>query len=138
MSAPPRRSGALRYCGRDFSPADLELISTLTTSLPTRAQIAGALCAALDWRRPDGAKGDERRVASLRVAADGLIILPPPRNTNGNGRVLRHRHGGPPAELIHTTLGALGALRVSVVSTPIESAHYNELITIHHYLGYTP
>ena len=72
------------------------------------------------------------------MAADGLITLPPPRNTNGNGRAPRHRHGGRPAEPIHTTLGALGPLRVSQVSTPAESAHYNELIATHHYLVRQP
>ncbi len=139
ISAPPRPGGVLRYCGRDFTPAELDTIRALTNSLPTRAQIAEATCAALDWRRPDGAtKAMSARVACLRMAADGLITLPPPRNTNGNGRHPRHRHDAPPAEPIHTTLGALGALRVSVVRTPAESAHYNELIATHHYLGYTP
>ena len=97
ISAPPRPGGVLRYCGRDFTPAELDTIRALTNSLPTRAQIAEATCAALDWRRPDGAtKAMSARVACLRMAADGLITLPPPRNTNGNGRAPRHRHGGRP------------------------------------------
>ena len=139
MTTPAGPTGTRRYCGRGFTPAELDTIRTLATSLPTRAQIAEALCQALDWRRPDGAtKAMSARVACLRMAADGLITLPPPRNTNGNGRVPRHRHGGRPAEPIHTTLGALGPLRLSQVSTRAESAHYNELIATHHYLGYTP
>jgi hypothetical protein len=140
MSAPPRPTGGLRYCGRDFNPADLELIRTLAATLPTRAAIAEAICEALDWRRPDGAaKAMSARVACLRMAADGLIVLPPPRNTNGNGRIPRHHHSErPAAEPIHTTLAALGPLRLSVVTTPAESAHYNKLIATHHYLGYTP
>ena len=80
------RDAALLRTG--VTPAELDTIRALATSLPTRAQIAEALCRALDWRRPDGAtKAMSARVACLRMAADGLITLPPPRNTNGNGRV---------------------------------------------------
>ncbi len=140
MNTPPHRSGDPRYCGRDFSPADLELIRALAATLPTRAAIAEAICQALDWRRPDGAtKAMSARLACLRMAADGLLVLPPPRNTNGNGRIPRHRHDDrPAAEPIHTSLAALGPLRLSVVSTRAQSAHYTELIATHHYLGYTP
>ena len=131
----------MRYCGRDVSPADLVLIATLAATLPTRAQIAEATCQALGWRRPDGTtKAMSARVACLRMAADGLLVLPAPRNTNtnGNGQIPRHRHDGPAAEPITTTLGALGPLRLTVVTTRAQSAHYNELIATHHYLGYTP
>lgn len=41
MSAPAGPTGTLRYCGRHFTPAELDTIRALTTSLPTRAQIAG-------------------------------------------------------------------------------------------------
>ena len=139
MSTPPHPDGAVRYCGRDFTPADLKLIATLAATLPTRAQIAEATCQALDWRRPDGTtKAMTARVACLRMAADGLLVLPAARNTNGNGAIPRHRHSGPAAEPITTTLRALGPLRLTVVTTRAQSAHYNELIATHHYLGYTP
>ncbi len=139
ISAPPRPAGALRYCGRDFSPAELDTIRALTNSLPTRAQIAEATCLALGWRRPDGTtKAMSARVACLRMAADGLLVLPAPRNTNGNGAIPRHRHDAWPAEPITMSLAALGPLRLEVVHTRAQSAHYNELLATHHYLGYTP
>ena len=73
MTTPAGPTGTRRYCGRGFTPAELDTIRTLATSLPTRAQIAEALCQALDWRRPDGAtKAMSARVACLRMAADGL------------------------------------------------------------------
>lgn len=46
--------------------------------------------AARGWRRVDGAtKAMSARVALNKMAADGLIVLPAPRNSNGNGRHLR-------------------------------------------------
>lgn len=141
MSAPPRPTGALRYCRRDFSPADLELIRALAATLPTGQRSPKRPARALDWRRPDGAtKAMSARMACLRMAADGLLVLPPPRNGNGNGngRIPRHRHDQRLTEPIYTTLATLGPLRFSVVTTPAQSAHYNELIATHHYLGYTP
>src|SRR6266702_8667774 len=80
-----------RYCGRDFTPAELEEIRSLAASLPTRRAIADAVCDALLWRRADGRRKDmTARVALNRMAADGLITLPPPRHGNSNGRHLRH------------------------------------------------
>jgi hypothetical protein len=52
----PHRDGAVRYCGRQFTPAELQLIGRLAAALPTRRAIADAVCDALSWRRPDGAE----------------------------------------------------------------------------------
>jgi len=131
----------VRYCGRDFSAAELAVIAELTATLPNRAQIAAAVCARLGWRRPDGAaKEMSARVALNRMAADGLVVLPAPRNSNGNGAHRRHYHDpalGCPAP-VAGALGALGALTVQVVTTRADSQRYNQLIAAHHYLGYTP
>jgi len=136
---PPEAGGTRRYCGRDFTPADLEIITALAATLPTRAQIAEATCQALNWRRPDGAtKAMSARVACLRMAADGLFVLPAARNTNGNTKIARHREDPAPAEPLNIALVDLGPLRLQVVGSRAESAHYNELIATHHYLGYTP
>jgi uncharacterized protein DUF4338 len=135
----------VRYCGREFPQAELELIGRLAATLPTRRAIADAVCDALDWRRPDGRRKDmSARVALLRMHHDGLIVLPPPRNGNGNGRHARHRdpdpqHAPPPGPApITGTLADLGPLRLTVVTTAADSARYNALIAAHHYLGYTP
>jgi len=137
--------GAVRYCGRTFTPADLEAIRGLAAALPTRRAIADAVCDALDWRRPDGRRKDmSARVALLRMHNDGLIVLPTPRNGNGNGRHARHRDPDPQLALpigpapIGDRLADLGPLRLTVVTTAEESARYNALIAAHHYLGYTP
>ena len=140
MSAPAGPTGTLRYCGRHFTPAELDTIRALTTSLPTRAQIAEATCQALDWRRVDGrTKAMSARVALNRMADDGLLTLPAPRNTNGNGRGRRHDPQPMlPLDTIQGTLADLGPLTPRVVSTLSDSRTWNTLIATHHYLGYTP
>ncbi len=140
MSAPAGPTGTLRYCGRHFTPAELDTIRALTTSLPTRAQIAEATCQALDWRRVDGrTKAMSARVALNRMADDGLLTLPTPRNTNGNGRGRRHDPQPMlPLDTIQGPLADLGPLTPRVVSTLSDSRTWNTLIATHHYLGYTP
>jgi len=130
VTGPPGLGGPARYCGRDFSPADIEAITGLAAALPTRAAIAEATCQALDWRRPDGAtRAMSARVALNKMAADGLITLPPPRNGNGNGRIPRHRHAGQ-GELSGTspvtgTLASLGPLTFRPVTTRTDSRTWN-------------
>ena len=132
------------YCGRPFTPAELGLIRGLAATLPTRAAIAGAVCDALGWHAPDGRRKDmTARVALGRMAADGLITLPPPRNGNGNGRHPRHADPGgqlalplPPRPA--ATLAALGPVTISAVDGRTASRQWNQLIRDHHYLGYTP
>jgi hypothetical protein len=142
VTAPPG-TGPVRYCGRDFSPADIAVITGLAATLPTRAAIAEAACQVLDWRRPDGqARAMSARVALNKMAADGLITLPPPRNGNGNGRIPRHRPAGQ-GELFETspvtgTLASLGPLTFRPVTTRTDSRTWNNLIAARHYLGYTP
>lgn len=131
----------VRYCGRDFTSAELTVIAELTATLPNRAQIAAAVCAQLGWRRPDGAaKEMSARVALNRMAADHLITLPAPRNSNGNARHQRSYHDPDLASPVPVSgpLTHLGALHIHVVATRADSARYNRLIAAHHYLGYTP
>ena len=135
--------GPARYCGRDFTPAELDMIAQLTGTLPSRAAISRAVCDALGWVTPDGRRKDmTARVALGRMAADHLITLPPPRNGNGNGRHARHGHPGqltlPLPAHSAATLADLGPVTISAVSDRATSARWNALIRDHHYLGYTP
>ena len=132
-------SDSRRYCARDFSAEDMEVVRHLTVTLPNRSAIATELCAALGWRRPDGRpKEMSARVALLRMERDGLITLPPPRNPNGNGHVLRYAKpelrwvkAAPPS------LSALGRIELVVVDTPAASRRWRGLIASYHYLGNT-
>ena len=138
----PRHTGPSRYCGRDFTPAELDVIAGLAAALPSRAEISRAVCDALGWHAPGGRRKDmTARVALNRMAADHLITLPPPRHGNGNGRHPRHAARGgqlalPLAPV--TTFSDLGPVTLTVVDGRQASRQWNQLIREHHYLGYTP
>ena len=77
----------MRYCGRQFSAAELSSLRQLLAQHPgaTRAHLSRLVCQLLDWRREDGRLKDMScRVAMLRMQDDGLLQLPPPRNGNNN------------------------------------------------------
>lgn len=70
----------MRYCGRDFTPTEIDLIrELLTTPQMNRARLSREVCEKLSWRRDNGALKDMScRVALNRMHTDGLISLPPP------------------------------------------------------------
>ena len=83
-----------RYCGRSFSRAELDQIRELIAANPAalRTELSRLVCAKLGWSREDGRPKDMScRVAMLRMQADGLLQLPPPRNGNHNGKPWRRR-----------------------------------------------
>jgi len=132
----------VRYCGRDFTGDEMEVIRALTSALPLRAHIAKATCAQLGWYRHDGGlKEMSARVALNRMAADGLITLPPPSTTNRNGHLPSYRTEQGllfEPEPINAPLATLGPLHPRQVTTRTQAATYRQLIATHHYLGYTP
>ena len=140
-----QRTAGVTYCGRAFTPAELDVVSPLAAALPTRSAISRAVCDELGWITPDGRRKDmTARVALSRMAADGLITLPAPRNGNGNGR--HPRHAEPAGQLtlpiepapVTGRLADLGPIRLMPVTSRDQSARWNQLIREHHYLGYTP
>jgi hypothetical protein len=135
-------SGTYRYCGRDFSCADIAVVTELCNNpaFPTRASIARELCVRLGWVDKIGRpKAMSARVALLRMADDGHVALPPPANTNNaNTRWPWRADPGPLPDRIQTSFDRLGPLELHPVSSRVESARWNELIARHHYLGYSP
>ena len=159
MSSRQEAQSAYRYCGRDFTIEEMDSIRRLIAADPplNRAQLSRAVCDELGWLRPDGPAcatclrashrqaADRRRkdmscrVAMLRMERDGLIRLPPPLNTNGNGRIKpRPTPAGDPDQPFDLPLAALGQIVVRPVCSPKDSALWNELIERYHYLGYKP
>jgi len=133
----------MRYCGRDFSPAEITVIRRLMATHPaaSRAALSRLVCAQLDWRRPDGRLKDMScRVAMLRMQRDGLIKLPPPRGGNGNGRRYRRRTAAAePGPALHAASPReLGPLERVPVTDRQASHRHNEYIDRYHYLGYQP
>lgn len=132
----------MRYCGRDFTDTDLDLIRQLIAEVPrrNRAQLSRVVCQRLSWSKPDGGlKEMSCRVAMLRMHRVGLITLPEPRNGNGNGqpygRITRATDPGLPIEL---PVEQLSDLRLEVVKDRCTSHLWNEYIQRYHYLGYQP
>jgi hypothetical protein len=132
------KQGALRYCGRDFSPADLDTIRRITEDphQPTRAEIARAVCAALQWVQPDGRpKVMSCKVALQRMEAHGVIWLPLPTREKPAARRRAFTAASDPAPPVTGALADLGPIRLAPVDAPAASALWNELIARHHYRG---
>jgi hypothetical protein len=132
-----------RYCARDFSAVELELIRRLIADNPqlTRAALSRLVCNMLSWRRPDGRLKDMScRVAMLRMQDDGLITLPPPRNSNNNGKTYcrRTQQAEPDPVPFISPAHSLTNLCIEIVSDSAQSHLWNEYIDRYHYLGYQP
>jgi len=132
----------MRYCGREFSDTELELIRQLIDERPARnrAQLSRVICQRLSWYKADGGlKEMSCRVAMLRMQTDGLITLPAPRNSNGNGRAYTRRtQATDPGLPIDQPVEQLSDLRLEVVTDRRTSHLWNEYIQRYHYLGYQP
>jgi hypothetical protein len=131
----------MRYCGRLFAHSDIELIRTLLLAdpPPNRARLSREVCEGLQWRRPDGRLKDMScRVALLRMQADGLITLPPPRNAKPVAYQARPEIEAAieaPATVPHVDLAQLS---VDLVSAKRDSLLWNAYIQRYHYLGHQP
>ena len=129
----------MRYCGREFTSADLDLIRALIAASPplNRAQLSRAVCERLAWLRPDGRlKEMSCRVALLRMQADGLIALPPPRKVKPVGY---HAHPEIERAIVEpqtVPVVDLARLTVDLVGPKCDSLLWNAYIQRYHYLGH--
>lgn len=105
-----RTASPLRYCGRSFTPEDLETIRAITEDPrhATRKDIARAVCAALHWVQPDG----QPKLVSCHVAlqgmeAHGVIWLPLPTRAPTRPRPPRRTPAGEPGTPITGSRGDL-------------------------------
>jgi len=130
-----------RYCGRVFTPEELDHIRRLIVAepRPNRAALSRLVCRALGWLKSDGRLKDMAcRVAMLRMHRDGIIVLPDPEKGNANGRIRpKSTTASDPRPGLSLPAGALGELDLLQVG-PENSAFWNELVERHHYLGYKP
>lgn len=141
MSQLPAPAAGVRYCGRIFTPAELEEIRAICSSpdFPSRRAIAREVCRRLDWRKPDGGLKDMScRVALLRMQADGHIALPPACHRAPQPWRLVCTPEADPRPVRSGTRGELGPITLRPVGTARQSALWNELIARYHYIGYTP
>jgi hypothetical protein len=133
---------SVRFCGRDFSPTELERIRSLIAQGNTwRSQLARHVCQEFGWRNAQGRlKEMSCKVALLRMERAGLLVLPPPRGRNGNGKKPVPAQRLLALEPTPLTLPAhhLQALSLQLVRTPLERLLYRQMMVEHHYLGYYP
>lgn len=131
-----------RYCGRDFSGAEMDKIREIIGSDEqlNRANISRRVCDVFGWYKRDGGlKEMSCRVALLRMERDGLIRLPPPQKGNGNRTFkVRISSASDPKSEVCIGAGALGPLRLEMVVKGVTSPLWNELIERYHYLGHKP
>lgn len=132
----------LLVCGREFSQNEIKQIHQIMAQNPeiTRTALSQAVCDALHWFRANGQRKDMScRVALKRLENMGLITLPEPTQSNGNGNwTPKISNASAPGEPIHEAAGLLEPISLQVV-TPGKSARlWNELIHRYHYLGYKP
>ena len=130
----------MRYCGRPFEPSEIALIREwLEVPGISRFRLSREVCERLNWRRENGQLKDMScRVALLRMQADGLITLPPPRNA----QPVRYREH-PEIERAVREPGIiprvdLGTLTLDLVLSKADSLLWNAYIERHHYLGHQP
>jgi hypothetical protein len=131
-----------RYCGREFSAAELAHIRGLLALQPVlgRVALSRRVCLELGGLNAFGQpKEMSCRVALLRMEKDGLIQLPAPRSRNGGGqRRFQLTSASAPRAPVRAALRALEPLVFQWVSDGRLSALWNELIARYHYLGYRP
>jgi hypothetical protein len=127
----------MRYCGRDFSEEELTWLRGLIAERPelSRRELSLRFCQETQWLKPDGGlKEMSCRVAMLRMAADGLLTLPVPRQ----------KHIKPykkPRSLLaleqSPITGRAGEFNLVLeVVTRQTGAVWNEFIDRYHYLGF--
>ena len=130
-----------RYCGRDFSSADLLAITTLIEQNPTtnRASLSRQICQLFGWLKPDGGLKDMTcRVAMLRMQADGLITLPASRMGVRQRPKCVATAATDAQPVLDLPVHELPKLELRQVSGAANSRLWNEYIARYHYLGYTP
>ena len=135
-AAPPHR-----YCGRLFTADEMAQIRALIASEPkrNRAQLSRLVCDQLGWFTPNRRRKEMScRVAMLRMHRDGLIGLPAPERSNGNGRHCPRVTAASEPPLLWRPSGDWDALQFRQVQSQGDSALWNELIQRYHYLKYKP
>src|ERR1019366_2667665 len=134
--------GARRYCGREFSAAELDHIRELLELRPAlgRVVLSRRISQDLGWLNVLGQpKEMSCRVALLRMEKDGLIGLPPPLRKKGRRqRRFQLSAASDPRESVQASVQALEPLVFQRVEQGSLSCFWNELIQRYHYLGYRP
>jgi Domain of unknown function (DUF4338) len=128
----------MRYCGREFTEREVDLVHRLIATGINRQKLARMFCEEANWRKPDGGlKEMSCKVAFLRMYRDGHIILPPPtKSANNHLKKPKPTLFALPRPEVIKNAGEY-ALTIEIADTAT-SALWNEYIDRYHYLGYAP
>jgi len=129
----------MRYCGREFTTAEIEWVRGLIKNNPaiSRQDISRNFCVVFNWRKPDGGLKDMScRVAFIKMHQNGVIALPPPRHPyhKPGARRIRNSRRTAPQSTITKQAGQFD-LSFERVGRSV-SGLWNEFIHRYHYLGY--
>jgi len=129
------------YCGRDFSPADIQTIRDLIAQNPKllRSPLSRQLCELFGWLKPNGELKDMTcRVALLRMHEQGVITLPASRIPAARRRPdFPATPASDPQGSLLQPVHETQPLTLRLVAGVAVSRLWNEYIQRYHYLGYT-
>src|SRR6185503_11014653 len=134
-----RMPQSLTFCGRTFSPSELDLMRQIARQFSGLGvtEIARTVCELLAWTRPNGGlKNHECRQLLERLQAEGFLKLPAMRNLGGRGprRVEVSDNCSEPAP-VEGTASECEPLDLALVEGPAESRRWREQMERYHYLG---
>lgn len=137
----PASSSGLTFCGRAFSPQELDLMRQLAADCAGLGvtEIARTLCELLDWKRSSGRlKNHECRQLLEHLRGRGWLRLPPVRPSGPRGpRQIRPRAASDPQPERTGAPSQYDPLRLTVVEgASADSRLWTELIERYHYLRY--
>lgn len=130
---------SLTFCGRTFGAGELELMRQTAREFSALGvtEIARTVCELLEWKRPSGGlKNHECRQLLERLAAEGLLTLPPLRQRGGRGP-RRPDVSRPCSEstLIEGAASECEPLELVLVEGQTESRRWRQHVERYHYLG---
>ena len=129
------------FCGRFFTAPELEMIQQIVSECAALGvtELSRTVCELLEWKRPSGRlKNHECRQLLEQLEQQGWMRLPALRRRGPQGpRQLRSTPSSdPPAEILGSA-GQFEPLRLELVQADSpDSRLWQELIQLHHYLGY--
>jgi len=130
---------SLTFCGRTFSPSELDLMRQLAWEFSGLGvtEIARTVCESLEWTRPRGGlKNHECRQLLERLQAEGFMQLPEVRKLGGRGPRQVDVSGAcsEPAP-VACAVRDCEPLDLALVEGPAESLRWREQMERYHYLG---
>ena len=132
----------MRFCGREFTPKEFDLIREIVGDYPnlSRAELANTISELLEWKRPGGGLKDiECRQFLEKLEEHGVLTLPEKKNTRQKNKPKKTRAPAKIEESWRTLTGKVNdfaPLDIELVQTPDQRRLFQDLIQQYHYLGY--